>query len=73
MARVTQDPRAQALGPAGKSPAALYLGGLVMKGIVPVVLSVVLSLIATFIAVAATRLIARHNVRIDAEELPDAA
>ena len=44
-----------------------------MKGIVPVVMSVVLSLIATFIAVAATRLIARHNVRIDVEELPDAA
>ena len=36
-----------------------------MKFIVPVVLSVVLSLIATFIAVVATRLIARHDMRID--------
>ena len=44
-----------------------------MKVIVPVVLTVVLSLVATFIAVGATRLMARRDVRIDLEESPGAA
>ena len=44
-----------------------------MKAIVPVILSIVLSLVATFIAVGATRLIARHNGCIDLKELPRAA
>ena len=44
-----------------------------MKAIVPVVLSIVLSLVATVIAVGATRLIARHNGRFELKELPGAA
>ena len=40
-----------------------------MKFNVLVVLSVVLSLIATFIAVVATRLIARHDMRIDLDDV----
>ena len=40
-----------------------------MKFIVPLVLS----LVATLIAVAATRLITRYHLRIDLKELPGAA
>jgi len=40
-----------------------------MKAIVPLVLS----LLATVIAVVATRLIARYDVRIDLKEMPGAA